>query len=114
MKYIFLFILTFTMSFFSFAQEEVRREVDNELGYELYLKYKLNNQEESMAMADITEVMGAPSGHSWSTAKNNDQYVIVKVLNGFVFVRGYDRTEEGEISAKLRDLDSKLKKYSDL
>ncbi len=115
MRIFYTLILLISMVTFGLSQnvQEERNVQENEDRYQIYLKYVISDSEKANAATDITKILGAGVNNSWVSEKSKESFVIVKLINGYVFVRGFDNSTEKNLRSKLVALDEALEKYSD-
>ncbi len=116
MRNVYALILLISMASFGFSQsvQEERKVQESDDHYQIYLKYAISDSEQANAAADITKILGnGMDDKNWVSEKSKDSFVIVKMINGYVFVRGFDVTSEKKLRSKLVALDKALEKYSD-
>ncbi len=117
MKYLSIIGLFILGSSFLLGQsmDEQRRVSEEDNGFELYLVYQVSDAEESQVIQEVTSIFGqGVSDTDWVSPKQFDNNYIIKLRNGFIFVRASDHSQEQLLTPKLKKLDEALMRFSDL
>ncbi len=115
MKYLVLFAISLLSSSALWGQkiEEYHRIQEEGNEFSMNIAYHINDEEYSQAQEDINAILGqGVEDNIWtSTDKLAHQGFLVKMINGYVFVRAHDYTSDQSLKPILKKLDEALIKY---